>query len=179
MCPDYWIEGWGLQADVIGKLLISTLGNKTGPVSPLAANTDEEINERIFVVISSYTTESNEYTFKPDTIFESFHHQAKISISDRALLAVFLMLWLKRCVMPTLSHEIRAANVVYPAVLLDHDRPLGLLPVMMRCLQSGLRMLTLSFCHMEVMEDNEGNAILDRSQRGRMPIPMLSCPTHT
>ena len=44
--------------------------------------------------------ESNEDTFKPDTVFDSFHHQAKIFISNRALLAAFLMLWLKRCVVP-------------------------------------------------------------------------------
>ena len=49
----------------------------TGPASHLAASTDEEINERIFVAISSYTTKSNEDTFQPNTIFESFHHQAK------------------------------------------------------------------------------------------------------
>jgi len=31
--------------------------------------------------------------FRPGTFFESFHHQAKILISNRALLAGFLMLW--------------------------------------------------------------------------------------
>ena len=66
--------------------------------------------------MSSYTTESNEDTFKPDTVFESFHHQARVPISDRALLASFLMLWLKRCVVPTLPHEVIVADVVYPAV---------------------------------------------------------------
>ena len=67
-------------------------------MTSLAPSSDEEIAERIDASVSSYTTESNEDTFKPDTIFESFHHQAQIPISNRALLAGFLMLWLKRCV---------------------------------------------------------------------------------
>jgi len=67
--------------------------NKTDPMTP--PSTDEEIIERISASTGSYTTESNEDTFKLDTIFESFHHQAKVLMSDRALLAGFLMLWLK------------------------------------------------------------------------------------
>ena len=67
------------------------------PVTSLAPCTDEKIAERINASTSSYTTESNEDTFKPDMVFESFYHQARILISDRALLAGFLMLWLKRC----------------------------------------------------------------------------------
>jgi len=66
--------------------------NKTDLMTRLAPNTDVEITERINVSTSSCTTESNEDTFKPDTVFESFHHQAKIPMSDRALLAGFLML---------------------------------------------------------------------------------------
>ena len=72
--------------------LFQDLRNKTGLVSRQAASTDAKINERIFAVVSSYITESNEDTFKPGTIFENFHHQAKTSISDMALLADFLML---------------------------------------------------------------------------------------
>ena len=91
--------------------LFQELGNKTGPVSCLAASTDEEIKERIFAAVSSYTTESNKDTFQPDTVFESFHHQAKVPTSDRALLVGFLTLWMKRCVMPTLPHEILIVDV--------------------------------------------------------------------
>ena len=74
--------------------------NKANSMSWLAPSTDEEIFERISASTNSYTTESNEDTFKQDMVFESFHHQAKVSMSDRALLAGFLMLWLKRCVVP-------------------------------------------------------------------------------
>jgi len=99
-------------------------------MTQLAPSIDEEITERISASTSSYTTESNEDTFKLDTVFESFHHQAKIPMSDRALLAGFLMLWLKRCVVSTLLHEVIITDMVYPAVLLAHEKSIALLPAM-------------------------------------------------
>jgi len=75
--------------------LFNDLNDKNVPVTRMAPSTDEEIAERITASTSSCTTESNEDTFKPDKVFESFHHQAKILISDQALLACFLTLWLK------------------------------------------------------------------------------------
>jgi len=53
-------------------------------------------------------------------VFESFHHQAPMS--DRALLAGFLMLWLKRCAVLTLPHEVIVADMVYPTALLAHGK---------------------------------------------------------
>jgi len=99
-------------------------------VTSLTPCTDKEITERINASTSSYTTEPNEDTFKLDTIFESFQHQTRIPISDRALLAGFLMLWLKRCVMPTLPHEVIIADVVYLTVLLAYGKSITLLPAM-------------------------------------------------
>ena len=130
------------------------------------------------MAVSSYTTESNEDTFKADTVFESFLHQAKILISDRALLAGFLMLWLKRCVMPTLRYDVLTADIIYPTVLLSHGQPLGLLSAMLSCLQSELCMLTWSFYRVEVMEDEEGNAILDRNcePKRKTPNPRMELP---
>jgi len=110
--------------------LFNGITEKDHSVTILAPSSDEEIAERIDASVSSYTTESNEDTFKPDTVLESFHHQARVPISDRALLAGFLMLWLKRCVVPTLSHEVIVADVVYPAVLLAYGRSIALLPAM-------------------------------------------------
>ena len=75
--------------------LFNDINEKDSSVTSLAPCTDEEIAERINASASSYTTESNEDTFKLDTIFESFHYQAKIPMSNRALLAGFLMLLLK------------------------------------------------------------------------------------
>ena len=99
-------------------------------MTSLAPCTDEEIAERINASASSYTTESKEDIFKPDTVFESFHHQARVPISDRALLVGFLMLWLKCCVVPTLSHEVIIADVMYPAALLAYEKSIALLPAM-------------------------------------------------
>jgi len=70
------------------------------------------------------------------------------------------MLWLKRCVVPTLPHEIIVAAVVYPAIILAQGRSLGLLPVMIGCLQSGLRVLCQSFCNVVVEKDNKGNIVV-------------------
>ena len=72
--------------------LFQGLNDKTGPVTRFAPSTDTEIEERISASTSSYTTKSNEDTFKPGMVFESFHHQARFPISDRALLAGFLMI---------------------------------------------------------------------------------------
>jgi len=92
--------------------LFNGINEKDKPVTSLAPCTDEKIAERINDSASSYTTEWNENTFRPNMVFESFHHQARVLISDRALLAGFLMLWLKRCVVPTLPHEVIIADVV-------------------------------------------------------------------
>ena len=116
--------------------------NKTDPMTRLAPRTDEEIIERIDASTSSYTTESYEDTFKPDAIFEIFHYQAKVPMSDWALLAGFLMLWLKRCVVLTLPHEVIIIDVVYPTVLLAHRKSIALLPTMLARIQSRLRALT-------------------------------------
>jgi len=117
--------------------LFQGLGEKSGSVTRLAASTNAKIAERISELVTSYRTESNEDIFKHGTIFDSFHHHVKTPISDRALLAGFLMLWLKRCVLPTLPQEVIIADVVYLAVL-AHGRSLSLLPIMIGCLQNGL-----------------------------------------
>jgi len=84
------MEVWGSQANAWASYLFYGLNDKSGPVIRLAPSTDEKIEEMINTSTSSYTTESNEDTFKSDVVFESFHHQARVPISDRALLAGFL-----------------------------------------------------------------------------------------
>jgi len=86
--------------------------NKTNLMTRLPYSTNEEITERISAPTSSYTTKSNKDTFKLDMVFESFHHQAKVRMSNRALLAGFLILWLKQCVVPMLPHKVIVADVV-------------------------------------------------------------------
>ena len=77
-----------------------------------------------------------------------------------------------------LPHKVLAADVVYPAVLLAHGRPLRLLLAMVSCLQSGLRALILSFCRVEVMEDEKGNVILDINgePKRKTPNPRVELP---
>ena len=139
--------------------------NKATPMFRLAPSTNEEIFERISASTNSYTTESNEDTFKPDTVFESFHYQARILMSDRALLVGFLMLWLKRCVVPTLSHEVIVVNVVSPAVLLAYGKSIALLLAMMAGILSGLYVLAKSFYQVEAIVDAEGHPVTDSNGR--------------
>lgn len=85
---------------------------------------DEAIRERISDLgLTSYVAESNEDEFKAGMQFESFHCQAKYRVSNRELVG-FLMLWFKRCVMPSPPKEAIAIDVVYPAVLLAHGQSL-------------------------------------------------------
>ena len=130
-------RGLGELSRCHGPTTSSRVWKKSGLVTQLEASTDAEIAERISKSVASYTTESNEDTFKLDIIFDSLHYKEKTLISDRALLAGFLMLWLKRCVLPTLPQEVIIADVVYLAVL-AHGRSLSLLPIMIGCLQNGL-----------------------------------------
>ena len=85
-----WRSGGVKQMSWVNYLFLGV--NKTDPMTRLAPRTDEEIIERIDASTSSYTTESYEDTFKPDAIFEIFHYQAKVPMSDWALLAGFLIL---------------------------------------------------------------------------------------
>lgn len=39
-----------------------------------------------------------------------------MQISDKALLVGFLMLWLKRCMVPTSLHNVLPVELVYPAI---------------------------------------------------------------
>ena len=56
------------------------------------------------------------------------------------------MLWLKRCVVPTLLYEVIIADVVYPVVLLAYGKSIALLPAMVAEIQSGLQALVKSLC---------------------------------
>jgi len=175
------ISSWrnrGIKQMFWASYLFNGINEKDSPVTSLAPCIDEEIAERISASTSSYTTESNEDTFKPDIVFESFHHKARVPISGRALLVGFLMLWLKRCVVPTLLHEVIVADVVYPAVLLAHRKSITLLSVMVAGIQSGLRALAKSLCRVEAFVDAEGNPVTDSKSRPlvKTPNPRVELP---
>jgi len=88
------------------------------------------------------------------------------------------MLWLKRCIIPTLPHEVIIADVVYPAVLLAYGRSLSLLSAMVGCLQSVLRTLCQSLYNVVVEKDKEGYVVVstDGRPRVRTPNPHLELP---
>ena len=62
--------------------------------------------------------------------------------------------------MPTPPHEVIITDIVYPTILLAYSQPLGLIPAMVGCLQSGLRILCQNFCNILAEEDREGNVIV-------------------
>jgi hypothetical protein len=162
----------GVKQACWANYLFPGVEDKRSPIGRLKVATNDEIEERISQTVGFYTTESAEDAFKADTTFESFHHQARTPISDRALLAGFLMLWLKKCVVPTLPHEAISMDVVYPAVMLACGRPIGLLPAMVSCLQSGLRVLTTAFCRTEEADlvDCDGMPLK------KTPVPRVELP---
>jgi len=123
--------------------LFNILGDKADRLTHLASSTNAKIKERTCASTSSYFTELTEDTFRPGIVFKSFHYQGKTLISSRALLVGFLMLWLKQCVVLTLSYEVIVADVVYPAVLLAFGQNISLLTAMKGCIQSGLRAFAL------------------------------------
>src|SRR3954468_4233499 len=65
-----------------------------------------------------------------------------MTISDRVLVAGFLMIWLKRCILPV---EKIGVDVVLPAVLLCFNHSIALLPALMAGIHRGLMDLVNSF----------------------------------
>ena len=78
--------------------------------------------------------EEDDGPYEKGDILRSFHHQARRPTSQKALLAGFLTVWLKRCVVPSSSGDVIHPTVLLPAVHLVHGRPLGLLSAMVCCL---------------------------------------------
>ena len=70
-----------------------------------------------------------------------------------------------------LPHEVIVANVVYPVVLLAHEKFIALLPTMVAGIQSGLRALAKSFCQVEAIVDTEGHPVTDSNGR-----PLVNAP---
>ena len=89
------------------------------------------------------------------------------------------MLWLKRCLVPTLPYGVIVADVVYPAVLLAHGKSIALLPAMVAGIQSGLRALTKSFCQVEAIMVAKGNSVKNSNGHPWLRISVLGLSFHT
>ena len=74
--------------------------------------------------------EEDDGEYERGDVFLSFHCQASRPIFRQALLAGYLLAWLKRCVIPLPPHDGIMSLVILPAVQLVHRHSLGLLPTM-------------------------------------------------
>jgi len=94
------------------------------------------------------------------------------------MLAGFIMLWLKRCVVPTLPHEVIITNVEYLAVLLAYRKSIALLLAMVAGIQIGLRALAKSFCQVEAIENAEGHPVTKSNGHPlvKTPSPRVKLP---
>jgi len=106
-------------------------------------------------------------------------------MSRKALLAGFLIVWLKKCVVPSSSGDVVHPNVLLPAVRLVHGHPLGLLPAMVCCIQRGLRALTEAFCRPPATKRGKGATSPCDGPNSRIGLPYtylmawfaLHCPS--
>lgn len=89
----------------------------------------------------TYTALHAEGGFDEGTSFKRYHYQALKPISEEALLAGFLMICLKKCVIPMHHQEVVLPIVALPAMQLVALYRVALLPAIMANLQYGLYQL--------------------------------------
>jgi hypothetical protein len=139
--------------------LFKNLESRRGRVAPLDHLPHEAVEARSFAAGQiDYTADSDECGFKAGDKFESFHLQAEQPISDKALLAGYLLIWLQKCVVPSRNFETLSIEAIFPAVRLAYGHPYALLPAMVACLQGGLRRLVNQFCATICRDDAEGSS---------------------
>lgn len=78
-------------------------------------------------------------------MFKSYHFQDLKLILEKALFAGFLMIWLKKCVVPMHPHEMVLPAVAMPVVQLLTQYRVALLPALTVNLPYGLRQLVVEF----------------------------------
>ena len=82
-------------------------------------------------------------------------------------MAGFLMIWLKRCILPA---EKIGADVVLPAVLLCFNHRITLLPALMASIHYGLRDLVSSFTAVPKKAPNPKVKKLQRASQGSSEV---------
>ena len=87
--------------------------------------------------------------------------------------------------MPSSSGDVIHPTVLLPALRLVHGRSLGLLPVMVCCIQRGLRALTEAFCRPPMTKRGKGTILPRDGPNPRIGLPYtylmawfaLHCPS--
>jgi len=129
--------------------------------------------------------EEDDGPYKKGDIFQSFHHQARRPMSQKALLADFLSVWLKRYVVPSPSNDVILLTVLLSTVRVVHGRSLGLLSAIVCCIQRGLRALTEAFCRPPTTKRGKGTILPRDGPNPRIGLPYtylmgwfaLRCPS--
>ena len=106
--------------------------------------------------------EEDDGIYEKDDTLKSFHHQARQPISRKALLAGFLSVWLKRCVVLSPPHDTILPTTLLPAIRLEYGCSLGLLLAMVCYIQRGLRALTEAFCRPPTTKRGQRNSFTSR-----------------
>jgi len=115
--------------------------------------------------------EEDDGIYEKSDKFKSFHQQAKHSMSQKALLASFLLVWLKKCAVPSPPHNGILPWVLLPAVQLVHGKPLGLFLAMVCGIQRGLRALTEAFCLPPATKRGKGSILPHDGPNPRVEMP--------
>ncbi|ONK72726.1 uncharacterized protein A4U43_C04F22500 [Asparagus officinalis] len=126
-----------------GRNLDSSSGEAIYELMPL---TPLEVNELINKSnAQSYTTARVEGDFAAGTKFQTFLWQTLKPIRPMMLLAGYLAIWLKKCVVSYQSADVLPLEVLYPTVLLTHQKNLSLLTVMTTDIHRGLCQIVSAF----------------------------------
>ena len=97
-----------------------------------------DVNIEAMMVVSGHgdvILDEDDGIYKKGDSLKSFHHQARQPISRQALLAGFISIWLKKCRVPSLSHDGILSTVLFPAIQLVYGHALGILLAMVCCIQ--------------------------------------------
>ncbi|ONK56558.1 uncharacterized protein A4U43_C10F10040 [Asparagus officinalis] len=127
-------------ASYLFRNLESNSGETIGELAPLTPSGVNSLLKKIDA--HSYTISSPESGFPAGTKFKSFLWHATAPIRPMTLLAGYLAIWLKKCVVPYQSGDTLPLEVLYPAVQLAYKKELSLPPVMVANIHRGLRQIS-------------------------------------
>ena len=92
-------------------------------------------------------------------------------MSQKALLAGFLSVWLKKCVISSPPHDEILSWVLLLAVQLIHGKPLRLLLAIVYGIQHDLRALTEAFCRQPATKRGKGQILPRDGPNPRVELP--------